>query len=546
MNIGERVGDYEVIGGLGNGGMGAVYKVRNLLSERVEAMKILLPNLAGDPALAERFLREIKLQASLDHPHIAKLHTAFHDSNQLLMVMEFVEGVSVEKLLAHGALLAHDAVNYARQVLEALAYAHARGVVHRDIKPANLMLTPSGSIKLLDFGIAHMKADYKLTQTGTTLGSLYYIAPELINGGEPDPRCDLYSLGVVLYEMVTGRKPFQGESQYSILAAHMQTTPPAPAEAAPWIAGPLNDVILKAMAKDPADRFQSAEAFKAAMESAAGPAADQAATQVLPVSAASGQNTPPQPPTQAAPATRVAASQPAAAAAPPPQARADHRGLYVALGCVLTLTVLAAAAIETPKFFKTHADQSVSHPAVPVQDRAPDAAPASAPEDKPATTTTAPGANSPAVSPSEGKPAPAANASASGPASAGSSGSNRPAQAQPVAAKNGAQAQDNPQASGPSPEALASFQSQMHELQEQAEHLNIRARTVTSGLNSLKDQMASQGLGLRADIVEAEARMNHLLDKAQRDIASGDAVSAEHDLEKADHAVAFIEKFLGR
>src|SRR5215472_4595898 len=282
MKIGERVGDYEIVEVLGTGGMGQVYKVRNVLSERFEAMKVLLPNLAGSPQLAERFLREIKMQASLDHPNIAKLHTAFRDDNRLLMVMEFVEGLPLEKLLANGPLLTPTALGYAGQVLDALAYAHGCGVIHRDIKPANLMCTPSGAIKLLDFGIAHMKADPKLTQTGTTVGSLYYIAPELIKGAEPDPRCDIYSLGVVLYEMVTGRKPFTGDSQYSIMAAHMEGAPAAPANAVPWIPGPLSDVILKAIAKDPAARFQSAEAFKAALETTPpASAADQLATQVV-------------------------------------------------------------------------------------------------------------------------------------------------------------------------------------------------------------------------------------------------------------------------
>src|SRR5215471_9713361 len=201
MNIGERIGDYEIVEVLGAGGMGQVYKVRNVLSERIEAMKVLLPNLEGDADLAERFLREIKVQAALDHPNIAKLHTALRASNQLLMVMEFVEGTSVEKLLEHGALPVRDAAGFAVQVLDALAYAHSRGVVHRDIKPANIMRTPAGVVKLMDFGIARMKADRKLTQTGRTVGSLYYMSPEQIKGAEPDPRSDLYSLGITLYEM---------------------------------------------------------------------------------------------------------------------------------------------------------------------------------------------------------------------------------------------------------------------------------------------------------------------------------------------------------
>jgi len=549
MNIGQRIGDYEIIKVLGAGGMGEVYKVRNVLSERVEAMKVLLPNLSGSPELAERFLREIKLQASLDHPNIAKLYTAFRDSNQLLMVMEFVEGQPIDKLLAAGPLMTRDAIDYAAQVLAALAYAHGRGVTHRDIKPANLMRTPSGTIKLLDFGIAHMKKDPKLTQTGTTLGSLYYIAPELINGAEPDARCDIYSLGVVLYEMVTGRKPFQGDSQYSIMAAHMAGLPVAPSDAAPWMPSPLNDVILKAMAKDPADRFQSAAAFKSALESAAVAGADQAATQVMPATTAPLPGTLPTAPAQnvataplataqspatLAPAPKTA-PQPEAAPAMPPAAvmqaprSSGHRGLYVALGCLLTLAVLAAAAVEGPRFFRTHADgaATTTHPAPSQQ----------APE--PATTPSAEAQPSPQVS-SIPQTEPQTGGQQKPDAAASSHSGSQEAQEKPVL-------KSRPDTNGaPSTEAQESYHQQMRELTEQADQLTIRAKTARLSLTSLKTQMSEQGLGLRSDVVEAETAMNHHLEKAKREIASGDAVSAEKDLQAAGAAAEYIEKFLGR
>jgi serine/threonine-protein kinase len=171
-NTGDRVGDYEIVNVLGAGGMGNVYKVRNVISERVEAMKVLLPNLATDADLADRFMREIKVQASLQHPNIAALHTAQRIDNQLVMLIEFVEGVTLEAELRNGRIPVAKAVEYIRQVLLALAYAHAHGVVHRDIKPANIMLTPNGSVKLMDFGIARLSADRRLTQTGRTVGSL--------------------------------------------------------------------------------------------------------------------------------------------------------------------------------------------------------------------------------------------------------------------------------------------------------------------------------------------------------------------------------------
>src|SRR5580700_9686069 len=140
--VGQRLGDYEIVGILGAGGMGKVYKVRNVISDRIEAMKVLLPDLANAPDLADRFLREIKVQASLVHPNIASLHTALRLENQLVMLMELVEGVTLEQKLKDGPLPVAQAVDYIMQALSALDYAHAHGVIHRDIKPANMMLTP--------------------------------------------------------------------------------------------------------------------------------------------------------------------------------------------------------------------------------------------------------------------------------------------------------------------------------------------------------------------------------------------------------------------
>ena len=265
MNIGERIGDYEIIQILGAGGMGQVYKVRNVLSDRIEAMKVLLPNLEGDPGLADRFLNEIKVQATLDHPNIAKLHTAMRSGNQLVMVMEFVDGTSLAQVLQRGPLPPSTAAAYASQVLDALGYAHAHGVIHRDIKPANIMLAADGHIKLMDFGIARVQADRRLTQTGSTVGSLFYMSPEQIKGGDPDGRSDLYSLGITMYEMVTGRRPFLGDSDFQIMSAHLQQAPMAPIEVIPGIPSALSDIILMAIEKDPAARFQSAEAFRAAL-----------------------------------------------------------------------------------------------------------------------------------------------------------------------------------------------------------------------------------------------------------------------------------------
>lgn len=266
---GQQIGDYRILTELGAGGMGKVYKVQNVISDRLEAMKVLLPDLTQDSDLADRFLREIKVQASLEHPNIARLHTAMRADNQLLMLMEFVEGRTVESCFTADRPMPVDhATWYCMLVLSALDYAHARGIVHRDIKPANMMLTPQGQIKLLDFGIARVTNDANLTKTRQTVGSLYYMSPEQINGQPVDARSDLYSLGVSLYQMITGRKPFDGTSDFSIMAAHMHHQAIPPIQLDPNVPQILNDVILKALAKDVSARYQSATEFHAALEAA--------------------------------------------------------------------------------------------------------------------------------------------------------------------------------------------------------------------------------------------------------------------------------------
>jgi serine/threonine-protein kinase len=346
-NIGDRIGDYEIIDVLGAGGMGKVYKVRNVISDRVEAMKVLLPNLASDADLAERFMREIKVQASLHHQNIAALHTALRVNNQLLMLIEFVEGCSIESALRQSPIPMAKAVDYIKQVLLALAYAHGHGVVHRDIKPANMMLTPNGVVKLMDFGIAKLSADRKLTQTGRTVGSLYYMSPEQIQGDEDlGPRADLYSLGVSLYEMVTRTRPFQGDSDYSIMAAHLNSQPIPPVQLDPTLPPMLSDVILMAIAKDPDQRFQSADAFRKALESVEGQfRSGGSITKVVNggARAAAGATTAPLHP---------GPSVPPLSAQPQIAPGSSKRGIYMAAGSLVTVAVLAFAALQGPKWIK--------------------------------------------------------------------------------------------------------------------------------------------------------------------------------------------------
>ena len=384
--VGQRLGDYEILGILGAGGMGKVYKVRNTISDRVEAMKILLPDLAGQKDLADRFLREIKVLASLNHPNIAALRTALTLDNQLVMIMEFVDGVTLSSRLNQGAIPPTQAVKYIDQVLDALSYAHKQNIIHRDIKPANMMLTPDGVVKLMDFGIARSASDRSLTMTGTTLGSLNYMPPEQVKGEPADNRSDLYSLGVSLYEMVTGQLPFTAESNYAMMAAHLQEVPKPPIVLRPGIPQTLNQIIVMALAKDPGQRFQSADALRGALKSVqaqgAGtqpevnprsyaPSGGGSATSLFNDAPASNspttvmdapvfQKTDPVPSNTPAPVfasaplapTREATPQPLP---PPPVAVGgkSHRGLYIALGAFIVVVVLFAAGLYLPMRIKT-------------------------------------------------------------------------------------------------------------------------------------------------------------------------------------------------
>jgi serine/threonine-protein kinase len=270
FQIGGTVGDYEIIGFLGRGGMGKVFRVRNLLSHRVEAMKIVLPDSGANPDLADRFLREIRVHASLEHPHIAHLRTALRVENQVLMIMELVEGTSLDDCLRQGPLDLRDGLKYVDQVLSALDYAHSHGVIHRDIKPANIIVPPDGMVKLTDFGIARAPGDKALTRGGVALGSAYYMSPEQVRALPLDGRSDLYSLGITLYEIATRKRPIDGEDEYAILNAHLEVAPIPPIDLVPDLPAPLNAVILRSLAKNPADRFQTANEFRDALRTAGG------------------------------------------------------------------------------------------------------------------------------------------------------------------------------------------------------------------------------------------------------------------------------------
>jgi serine/threonine-protein kinase len=275
FQIGDIIGTYKIIESLGSGGMGEVFKVEHTITRRIEAMKILTTDGSFTPDHDQRFLREIQLQAKLNHPNIAAVHNAFWQDGHLVMTMELVEGAPLRGMLDTGPLALKISLDYACQALLALDYAHAHGIIHRDISPSNMIVADDGILKLTDFGLAKSPTDLRLTQAGSLLGSLYYMSPEQVTGrATVEARADIYSLGAVLYEMTTGTKVFKSENPFTLMLAHVEQPPVAPSEVNPQLSPGINEIILKALDKDPEKRFQSAELFRCALEGAADAAAE--------------------------------------------------------------------------------------------------------------------------------------------------------------------------------------------------------------------------------------------------------------------------------
>ena len=265
IRVGDILGDYEVTGVLGRGGMGKVFRVRSLLTEREEAMKVVLPDVEENSALLDRFLREIRVHASLRHPNIAELRTALRIEDRLVMILELVDGVSLEDMLRHGPIGVTAATGYVGQVLSALAFAHGRGVVHRDIKPANILVAADGVVKLTDFGIARSQGATRLTGAGMAVGTLAYMSPEQIRSGEADARSDIYSLGLTFYELVTGRRAIHADTEHGLMNAQLNSLPPDPSSLNPQVPASVSAAIMRAIAKEPGQRFQAAAEFAGAI-----------------------------------------------------------------------------------------------------------------------------------------------------------------------------------------------------------------------------------------------------------------------------------------
>jgi eukaryotic-like serine/threonine-protein kinase len=270
---GKRLGPHEILSAIGAGGMGEVYRARDTRLDRTVAIKVLPAHLADKPELRERFEREARTIASLNHPHIWTLHDISQQDGSDYLVMEYLEGETLAERFAKGPLPLGQVLHYAIEISDALDKAHRKGITHRDLKPGNIMLTKSGT-KLLDFGLAKLRQEASLaaatpfsqlptaanavTAQGTIVGTLPYMAPEQLEGKEADARTDIFAFGVVLYEMATGKKAFDGESSASVIAAIFKDNPPPMSSLQPMTPPALDRVVKKCLAKEPERRWQGA------------------------------------------------------------------------------------------------------------------------------------------------------------------------------------------------------------------------------------------------------------------------------------------------
>jgi serine/threonine protein kinase len=265
--IGHVIGNYKVTEKIGEGGMGTVFKGIDVMLDREVAIKMLRPELARQAQIVERFRSEAVTLARLNHPNIATLYSFQRQNDDFFMVMEYVTGETLDDLIRRkGAMPTDHAISLFCQVLEGMARAHKLVIIHRDIKPANMMLTEDGSIKVMDFGIARVLGTARMTRQGNIVGTIEYMSPEAIQGAEVDARADIYSLGILLYEMLTGRVPFVNDTEYSLMMAQINEPPPPPRIFAPHIPTHVEHAILRALAKRPDDRFQSVGDFRRALE----------------------------------------------------------------------------------------------------------------------------------------------------------------------------------------------------------------------------------------------------------------------------------------
>jgi hypothetical protein len=345
-------GRYRLIAPLGDGGMATIWRAVDEQLDREVAVKLLRPQFSSDPGFAARFKLEARSAGGLSHPNIVSVYdygTDGEDGEQFI-VMELVEGRDLSGVLRErGSLSTDDAARIAIAVASALEAAHRKGIVHRDVKPGNILITDDGDVKVTDFGIARAVAEASMTVTGTTLGSVHYFSPEQARGDEVTGASDVYSLAIVLFEMLTGRRPFEADSAAAVALKRLNEDPPRPADIGHPVPAGLEAILMRGLARDPADRFPDAGAFAEALRvwrRDPGAAAVGAVAPAMPPPAAAtppaGEPTIYVPPRVTRPADRVPVAPPPRRAAPPPRDRDDGQPWWIWILAVLAVVLLGA------------------------------------------------------------------------------------------------------------------------------------------------------------------------------------------------------------
>jgi tRNA A-37 threonylcarbamoyl transferase component Bud32/tetratricopeptide (TPR) repeat protein len=342
----ERIGKYEIVGKIGQGAMGEVFRAHDPVLNRDVAVKRISAGLDTDETVRKRFQREAQSAALLSHPNIITVYELGFQGEQLFMAMELLDGIDLKHAIAKQKMSLEKGLDVMEQICEGLAFAHTREIVHRDLKPANVHILPSGKVKIMDFGLARLSGS-EMTSTGMVMGTPHYMSPEQVRGQKADSRSDIFALGCVFYELVTGRKPFDAESMHAVLFKVMQEEPTPAREFAPGTPEVFLQVIEKALAKDPAARFQNAGQMLAGLRQARLAMATGHGHERLPGLDAAPLPTPPPPRVStrsvsvrgtAAPAPRHAGSH-----AEPPRSR---KALLIGTAALVALVVAGGLALR--------------------------------------------------------------------------------------------------------------------------------------------------------------------------------------------------------
>ena len=263
FSVGQELDGLEFLEVLASSDRSVAYKVRDTISRRLEYLKLVPRSVQDDKESLERFMREARIHASLEHPNIARFYSSRKIDGELVLTREWIEGDTLASRFTDGPLPLPHAIDYLSQALAALQYAHGRGVAHRNVTPRKIMITRQGAVKLTGFDLARGSADPRLTRPGVTLGSVHYMAPELVNGtGQANERTDLYAAGVILYETLTATKPFDGKNQFETMLAQVESHAEPPSRLNADVSPELEQVVCKALEKNPEVRYHTADEFR--------------------------------------------------------------------------------------------------------------------------------------------------------------------------------------------------------------------------------------------------------------------------------------------